>query len=259
MFVAGGRVNSSLVALPGCAPCPPGTYQPNNGTTACLACSTGKYNALTLQITAASCLPCPAGTYCNVAGLSAGIPCPLGSYQTATGLAATCTACPAGSYTTATGASALAACVTCPMGSYCLSGASAPVLCPFGTYGDATGVGSAVCSGTCKPGYYCPQGSVNPTQYVCPAGSYCPDISSWPTPCPAGTWSPQAASSNVSCTSCLAGTSYAGFYRPANQIMPNTFCMTCSSGAYVACGAWCCCRCRRCVELGLGVCVPVAG
>ena len=54
--------------------------------------------------------------------------------------------------------------------------------------------------------YYCEIGSNRTTEYICPAGSYCPEGSPSPTPCPAGTYSnTEGMTNSSSCTLCDPG------------------------------------------------------
>ena len=59
-----------------CAPCPPGSYRPNIGTTAAFACEQGLY----CPSGSAAPVPCPSGSYCkNAAGSPT--PCPKNTFS----------------------------------------------------------------------------------------------------------------------------------------------------------------------------------
>ena len=54
--------------------------------------------------------------------------------------------------------------------------------------------------------YYCEVASNRSTEYICPAGSYCPEGSPAPTPCPAGSYGNTQGMWNASsCAECDPG------------------------------------------------------
>ena len=130
---------NALPQQPICLKCDPGTYQNEEGTTACKTCTGGNYCGLG----AAAALPCPAGTRQNQslavmtsvsqcitcdAGYACSVgspvqsPCLPGSYGGSSGQA-TCSLCQPGKYTPD---SANTVCRDCTPGYLCVEGSSAP-------------------------------------------------------------------------------------------------------------------------------------
>lgn len=246
---------SSLTSL---IPCPVGTYNPNTGSSSVAACITCTGN----------------GTYCP-AGSSSQKPCPESSYCPTVSLLISC---PEGSYTLTAGNTSPFACIICPRGTFC-DGFTSINICPGGFYCPAASnemslqISTACPAGTFNPnvgstdlsacipctltGSHCLSGSNSQTP--CPAGSYCPSVST-SVQCPAGTYNPNTGSTAVTaclpCTEvgtyCQAGSSVsmpcpAGFYCPSASTFnncptgtynPNTgatslsACITCTLGNY---------------------------
>ncbi|MDI9355337.1 MAG: hypothetical protein QM532_04210, partial [Cyanobium sp. MAG06] len=92
-------VGNYAIGHPGCAPCPPGTYNNTTGETVCISCPVGTYQSSAGQT---SCTPCPVGQYQSSAGQTSCVQCPAGSYQSLTGQAS-CTSCQINQYQSLTG------------------------------------------------------------------------------------------------------------------------------------------------------------
>ena len=166
-----------------CDRCAAGTYQEDEGQTACVACTPGYY--------------------CKE-GASAALPCEGGSYSTATNLTSKegCTKANAGYFA--------------PIGStgqkQCNPGTFDPI------YPDADREldrinGTDICE-LCPPGFYQPEkGAISCVPCADESlGVYCPsEGTSTPTPCPGGTYSDEIGLySEYQCTSVEAG-----FYAPS--------------------------------------------
>jgi len=173
LFCAPGNYCPAKTSFPSQYPCPAGTYSDS------------------ISITDSSqCTQCPQSYACSEGTntlTNVKVPCAPGYFCPAGTSSPTQHPCPAGTYSPATDNYQVAQCSTCPPGYYCLSGSSTP-------------------TGQCQAGYYCPQGSSLATQVpcpdgtylgttgamalasckACPLGSYCPSVSTTPTPCPAG-------------------------------------------------------------------------
>ena len=223
---------------PTARPCPVGNYCPPQSPGP-LPCEVGTYAPTPLQ---ESCLMCPAGSYCVFQNRTA--PCPRGYYcPNGTGLEFV--PCPRGTYGAASGLSAVDQCTPCDAGNYCSEEAA------------------TLPTGKCNEGYYCAYGvdrpqplsfsdlssiGINITLYVndsslcnnpdlrgsggiCPVGSFCPAMSSTPTPCHIGTFSDTPNS--AVCDNCPAG-----FYCPVGTsdptIYPCAFGHYCDEGSTIA-------------------------
>jgi hypothetical protein len=207
-------------------PCPSGTY--NNVTGAatleqCLPCPPAQFCS-----GAANSSPtgwCAAGFYCDggatssaqyltppgyFAGPGAAYPSPClpGEFNSEYGQSS-CRACPAGRYCENYASNSSE---PCPLGYFCPEGTDVPSRCPAGTYGPQFGLqevsdcspcvpgkycdsnGLSQPTGPCEKGYFCSGGSTlrNPFDQefgsICPAGHFCPQGSSSPSPCPLGTF-----------------------------------------------------------------------
>jgi hypothetical protein len=129
-----------------CTPCVVGYYQPNTGTTSCLAAPAGSFVDLT-GANAAS--PCLVGTYQPDTAQSSCIYAPLGKFVDSVG-AVSATDCPLGYYADQTGSTT---CTPAPAGSYVdATGATEATICPADYYSDTTGSTSCLA---------CPQGTVS--------------------------------------------------------------------------------------------------
>jgi hypothetical protein len=163
------------------SPCIGGRYCSDpTGTPDGLPCSAGYY------CRSASFTPTPEGQISLTYGLIGDI-CPSGSY--CGNGSYTSTPCPSGYYSGSRGASTNDTCVICPGGSVCSSpGLSSP---------DAL----------CAPGYFCVPGSTSPTPSsgLCPKGAWCSANSSAPTQCIAGRYQNETGSSALNCLQCPAG------------------------------------------------------
>ena len=94
-----GHVPTSRASWAGrsdCSDCPYGTFQPEEGQTACREnCSLGHG---TEESGRAACLPCPHGKYSDMSNFSTCTVCPFGKYQDQTGQTKCRDDCAAGSY-----------------------------------------------------------------------------------------------------------------------------------------------------------------
>ncbi|CBZ54547.1 hypothetical protein NCLIV_049760 [Neospora caninum Liverpool] len=184
--------------LPGAlraTPCPPGTYQDEQGQTECKACPPGHQ--------------CPGGQT-----EMQGHICWEGSW-----LEAPFT----GDVNPDLDAPPVVLNGLCPQGYYCPAGTPAPIPCPKATYAAFEGAKASGECTPCPPGYACPSkgeavpcGSgyycttaaesawpAEPQQGgICTAGHYCPEGSYQEKPCPPGAFSSQG---QVECTRCTAG------------------------------------------------------
>ena len=210
-------------------PCPPGTYNPNPGSssiTNCVATPAGQYSIRRSSAPTGYCAP---GFYCPINSVRANmVPCPVATFRALSGASqlSDCAPCPAGYFCpigTATPRS-------CPIGFYCGAGVITPTKCAKGNFGASpllrfstqciqcwagrfcTISGLSFPDGSCDPGYYCISGSFvpNPTDgttgNVCPAGGICPAGSKFPQPCPPGYYGTLTGlQSSAQCTQCTAG------------------------------------------------------
>ncbi|XP_053279649.1 SCO-spondin [Pleuronectes platessa] len=196
-----------------CQTCPAGFYCHHQGMTRPLLCEGGFY----CPSGSADQRPCPAGTYGNMSGLveegqcspcDPGMFCREAGRSFPSGLCAAGFVC-AGKASEASPSDGLTG-FPCPAGFYCSVGTSVPKPCPKGTFSEQSGLvdesqcrscspgfycsetGLAAVSGPCLPGFYCLEGShtaapmSNISGSVCPAGHFCTEGSSVPSPCPRG-------------------------------------------------------------------------
>lgn len=227
-------------------PCPKGYAAPNEGMSACVACSkststiqgsvainegsinctlcnNGYYASISSQTT--SCNICPVGYYCPQGKI---IECPKGYANNKEGQT-NCTPC-VKSTNTITGTYTLLAkqtqCNSCTNGNYA-----------------STSAQSQYCN-SCPSGYYCPNGKI----IQCPTGTYSTGGASSCITCPNGTTSSAGASSCLTCaTGCL--TCYtttnnctnckAGYYKSGST------CKQCASGYYSNANATTCTKCAN--------------
>ena len=163
-----------------CSLCPPGTYNPRNGSIsldACLPCTDGRYNPSNGSTSNASCVACSAGTYGPSAGAASCLSCAAGSYNSLTGQSsvAACVSCAAGTYNPSNGSTSNASCVACSAGSYGPSaGAASCLSCAAGSYYSLTGQSSVEACVACPAGTY--NGLMGQSSVAacvsCPAGTY---------------------------------------------------------------------------------------
>lgn len=170
--------------------CPIGKYCPA-GSTAPIDCPAGTYGIREGLSTAACSGRCSAGSYCPTKStVATQAPCKNGCVCP-TGSGTECPeSCPAGYYcpkgTGPAGTSAPNTPTLCLAGTYCPTGSTSATKCAGGWYGDRDGQTTAGCTWQCSGGWYCPGGNTSATQYLCPAGNYCPQASASPIPCPTG-------------------------------------------------------------------------
>ncbi|CUE73353.1 membrane-associated protein, putative [Bodo saltans] len=216
--------------------CVAGTYAPDSGMSACIACPIGTWCGVRTSLPN----PCPTGHYCPVNTTV--------SYQFE---------CPSGTYNPVVNGTSISSCLLCPNGTYCLNRAmntstancSAGFYCtsgaafPNGTSGSQGGIG-----GVCPLGFYCPSGTQYSTQYACHPGTYqpsfqttnvsaclactggfyCPNYnqSAATLKCDAGYYCPTGCSdstcSNFGCSGNCAVGSWNGGICPAGYICPGT-------------------------------------
>ena len=203
-----------------CAKCAAGTFQDEEGQTACKVCEPGSY----CPAGAATPLPCIKGSYSSATNLTSAdeckpttpgfyaasgstsqTPCSPGTVAPSTSMRA-CDKCAAGTFQDKEGQTA---CEPCRAGSYCAEGAAAALPCNEGTYSTATSLKDAA--------------SCTPTD----VGHFASTGSTVQTPCSPGTVAPIA--SMGMCDACEAGT----FQDEPGQ----EACMACAPGSYCPLGA----------------------
>ena len=126
---------------------------------------------------------CPPGFYCALKELKP-TACPLGTFSRPGAMSIdNCTACLDGYYCI----EGSAVMYDCLPGYYCSNGTK--TACPEGTFnGQSLGVNITNCS-ACPSGALCnTTGIVDPNDWLCPPGYYCPRGSTTPIICPAGTY-----------------------------------------------------------------------
>ena len=249
--------------------CPPGSYAPATGSTACTLASSGFYVSLfgesaqqqcntdfysyigasecsascpagtTKATTVSQCIPTPPGSY-STSGTST--PCPTGTYSTASG-ASVCTGCTAGAYNSVTGASSVAGCLLCSQGTYAsTTGFAACENCNPGTYSTTTGITVCTsCTATSCPIGQQIQTPCTPTSNI-KCGACTPVANCFHVP---GTACGNATNPNCLCPPGfeLVGNRCqpckAGFFRSANSSRPcaawNTA-TTCAAGHFLSNG-----------------------
>ncbi|EDO39339.1 predicted protein, partial [Nematostella vectensis] len=156
-----------------CTECPPGVACPDIKSNQTVTCAPGWYSTGKQWL----CTPCDPGYKCPSTTSNAKELCPVGTYST--GAQAECTECPAG--------------YSCPSKTDDFK-----VLCYPGSYT----TGNAQVSFN-QDKLLCILNFINlKTCITCPAGHFCPNISSIPIECEAGKYSLGSA---VQCTDCPAG------------------------------------------------------
>ena len=180
-----------------CLPCPAGSWKPENGSSPCMLCEAGKFNALEGSIL--PCEACSAGKYgANEGAASSDLcrECRAGTYSSQEGASSpdTCLSCAAGSFSQARSAVSADTCEECPADTYSREGSAACTPCPMNSAAPSrstspesctcnTGFQSATLGGLCfDPDAYCPSGSYK---------DYDPDIGFQCISCAAGKQGPQ--------------------------------------------------------------------
>lgn len=187
--------------------CPPGMCSANR-TAACVLAPPGAF----VNAVSGACELCPAGTYGPEAGASACLACPLWSLPTPSVGSTWCT-CIGGTYLSATRAPMLIfECLACPPGMVSDPGALACTYCPPGTV-CASAVSGACAPGTFRPlprapcqpcdiGYFASAGGATACER-CAIGTYTPQHgASACTICTAG----RIVTLFGECTACTGGT-----------------------------------------------------
>lgn len=195
--------------------CPAGTYCPQSGLIAPVACPPGTFNGMIAQ---SACTPCPVGYICP--GLDRIMP----------------VICPAGFVCSKQNLSSPNS--LCPRGFYCLEGTATsdgfrddtrlrPYPCKPGTYCVKGVVSDIVMTGdyrhpqNCTEGFYCELGSFTATgSGLCPRGFICPSGTAVPIPTDAGTYADLEGM--ISAADCAPG-----FYAPTIE---STECIPCPPG-----------------------------
>ncbi|CAG5113265.1 Oidioi.mRNA.OKI2018_I69.chr2.g7385.t1.cds [Oikopleura dioica] len=229
-------------------PCPPGTYNPDEGIThvsQCKICDAGKYCIEGFPATGGNVTPCPAGYHSSSGGLANPQQCDVCSRGKYCESGKGETNCPAGTYRAEEGAESKSDCIPlqpgtfssstgkiddtgtiCPKGSFCPPGSTEAIPCPVGTYGNATGLHYQHNCKPCEPGKYCPStGLTDADQIQCSRGYYCPlgTIYEKQFPCEAGTYSDVG-------TECQRKAPDA--FDWVNVISCNLECQICDAGSY---------------------------
>lgn len=246
-----------------CAPCPPGTFQPNSNATDCIPCPK---ESISSKKGATFCTPCgdfetPGHdrTYCDCAigyvkyrtdkcetcppgsipyRYNGCFPCPPGTYQP-NGEGLSCPTCPDGSFS---GGMAVK-CIACPEGDVLIKDKCGK--CPAGKFYKSY---SPEC-GKCDPGTYTPVNNTASYCLPCPPGSYSGYGSAGCVSCENG----EALLQNGKCGSCSAGQYYVSeklkcFKCPADTFTPerNAYpsCFNCGYSSFSFPGSKKCTRCK---------------
>lgn len=195
-------------------PCPRGTYQPSDTSSACINCEAGAFCPDVQMIAAGTC--------------EKGFYCPSNSVYTSGTLYYEPYRCPMGTYNAFSGKSSLSDCIACPAGKYCGAEALEAV------------------SGDCAAGFYC--ATLSPFEKPafddasnnygkCPAGYHCVASTSVPTACAAGKYSAMTKlEDNTNCKPCEPGhyCATAGLSSPTGECTPGYFCAEGSTSATAA-------------------------
>ncbi|XP_015775926.1 PREDICTED: sushi, von Willebrand factor type A, EGF and pentraxin domain-containing protein 1-like, partial [Acropora digitifera] len=208
--------------------CPPGTFC-TEGSNVPKDCTSGSYNDESGQ---EKCKLCPAGYFCLGRTVTfINNTCPGGHYCPINTTQPFQFPCHPGTYNNLTGQKTVSSCVPCPKGSYCEGyGNSWPTgLCSAGWWcnGSATSNMTTTHGGKCQPGYYCPQGSSYPTP--CDGGKFC-DITGLSKPkgnCSAGYFCKLKAISSTPSDE-TGGKCPSGHYCPKGSTDPTP----CNPGTY---------------------------
>ena len=245
-----------------CESCPPGSFQPGEGSVDCLPCSRGSY--CTLGSTAA--LPCASGRFGNATDLGAAgdcLPCSRGSFcttgsvkpalcspgtLTAQESRSECSPCTSGSFQPSAG---MSSCLDCFPGSYCIERSTTPIPCSPGHFSSVRG--QAQCT-ACSPGSFMPTANATSCT-LCEMGSWCGAGVSSVTLCDVGSYrSSLGAATPSDCQPCPRGsacvrgattptTCPAGSHSPAEGAGE---CLPCVAGRFQnTTGAAACRKCSR--------------
>nr|PUA88356.1 GCC2 and GCC3 domain-containing protein [Toxoplasma gondii TgCATBr9] len=248
---AGGYCVAGTVIV---KPCPPGTYNPDEGAEnedACQPCPAGSF-----CLGSGSSKPdgkCRPGHYCPeqssratqrkasighfaAAGASEETACEVGYYAPEEGMDK-CIACPAGQVCPREG---MAAPEECPQGWYCPEAVAAALKCVAGTYGDRPGLREWNECKLCPPGHFCEGEGLLDKSGLCDAGYYCvqsatsarPEIVSTGRslagevsgPCPAGHFCPQGSITPTPCPK--------GMFSSTLKAVSEATCQQCTEGFY---------------------------
>ena len=192
-------------------PCPPFTFNSNEGGSSlesCSVCVGGFFCNDMEAIGSLTSRTCPQGHYCEQGSPAGAVACSPGTFNPNVGSDSVddCEEC-AGGFSCGEGSTDQTA---CPIGFYCPPGSGEPIQCPSGRLCLDVPSPAAIFS-DCTAGFYCPDGTA---ELNCPLGAYCPVNSATFTRCPLGMFGDVATSSadglrvslEVSCTICEAGT-----------------------------------------------------
>ncbi|KYF41425.1 GCC2 and GCC3 domain-containing protein, partial [Toxoplasma gondii ARI] len=246
---AGGYCVAGTVIV---KPCPPGTYNPDEGAEnedACQPCPAGSF-----CLGSGSSTPdgkCRPGHYCPeqsssatqrkasighfaAAGASEETACEVGYYAPEEGMDK-CIACPAGQVCPREG---MAAPEECPQGWYCPEAVAAALKCVAGTYGDRPGLREWNECKLCPPGHFCEGEGLLDKSGLCDAGYYCvqsatsarPEVVSTGRslagevsgPCPAGHFCPQGSITPTPCPK--------GMFSSTLKAVSEATCQQCTEG-----------------------------
>ena len=259
-------------------PCPNGMYTNTEGNYECCECPSGYFCPegtsdffLNLCPRGHYCsvgtsydiqFPCPAGTYnphlqssnqTDCIPCDSGMSCPQSGLSTPYGICSPGWYCSGGSESPQPTDPAQGG--PCLPGFYCPEGSFSPTMCDPGFYCSSSELANV--TGPCNAGYFCIEGSdvLDPIDGVvgntCPAGHYCEQQSTSPTPCPVGTYLNTTGNFMESqCRSCISGMYCEnvgiaepdgfcenGYYCPGGQntSMPNEF--LCDTGHFCPVGS----------------------
>jgi hypothetical protein len=201
-----GKAYGGLAQDGACAACAPGKYTSAEGATACTSCDAGTFGAAAGAAAASSCAACPPGRF-SWAGAAVCSACPVGRFAPLAG-APECLPCPAGRFLNAQSATSEAQCEACPQGSYGPAAGAASsgcIFCPAGTASPALGATDAATCAACAPGAIAPQPGAAACD-ACGAGTFSGAGGKACTPCPLGSLSAAVgATSAAACALCPAG------------------------------------------------------
>ena len=197
-----------------CLPCPAGSWKPENGSSPCMLCEAGKFNALEGSIL--PCEACSAGKYgANEGAASSDLcrECRAGTYSSQEGASSpdTCLSCAAGNFSQARSAVSADTCEECPADTYSREGSAACTPCPMNSEAPSRSTSPESC--TCKPGFQ-----------SATLGGLCfdPDAD-----CPSGSYKDYDPAIGFQCTSCATGKQ-----GPLPGATDESACELCSAGKY---------------------------